>query len=317
MNDGYIDYSGWMTTPPPPYFAAGTDLYGLSFPADRKRCQAFLDRTFNRVVGRSRFRVMLDRVFFAVTIVKRMSAVTEPFSLEGTAAETDLGFFLLVGDHDNGSITARDVSWLPVYLFVNNGFMISTGREVFGWPKYLASIKTPAEAPSSGPFEASGLVIPRYAPDASASVQQILTLSASSIEVTGVGDGPLNFFRQHCAGADPHLISTLLELPGHPSYLGFGGLPIPVLLVKQFRSADGQPGAVYQSVLRGPIVITEMREHRSLIGDWKLDLGEFDSLPFIKDLGLGEPTDGRLVLETRLAFWCDVDFRIDNARTVD
>ena len=47
-----------------------------------------------------------------------------------------------------------------------------------------------------------------------------------------------------------------------------------------------------------------------LEANWSLELGDFDSQPFIRDLGLGTPTDGKLVLNTQIGLWAEIDFTV-------
>jgi hypothetical protein len=51
-------------------------------------------------------------------------------------------------------------------------------------------------------------------------------------------------------------------------------------------------------------------------GKWQLQLSQCDSLPFIRDLGLGTPTGGTLALETHVGFWAEVDFTVGMATEI-
>ena len=95
--------------------------------------------------------------------------------------------------------------------------------------------------------------------------------------------------------------------------LGSGGLPVPVFYLKQFRSADDPSAACYQALLRGPLILDSLRSFGLLSGEWQLELHALDSLPFLSDLGLGVPQDGRSVVAVEHAFWCDMDFTVGRA----
>ena len=51
-------------------------------------------------------------------------------------------------------------------------------------------------------------------------------------------------------------------------------------------------------------------------GAWQLELFNSDSLPLIRDLGLGTPVNGKVVLQTELAMWCDIDFTVGLASPI-
>ena len=65
--------------------------------------------------------------------------------------------------------------------------------------------------------------------------------------------------------------------------------PFPPGASGRFRSADGSDTAVYQALVEGPLALTTVRQACLLPGVWTLGLGVFDSLPFVTELGLGEP----------------------------
>ena len=93
----YVPYAGRVSLPPPPSSLKDCSCYTLLFRVDGTACQNFIDRSFNRVAGRSQFRILPllpDFHVVSLMIVKsaRVSPSTPPFSLEGTMDETDIGF---------------------------------------------------------------------------------------------------------------------------------------------------------------------------------------------------------------------------------
>jgi hypothetical protein len=91
---------------------------------------------------------------------------------------------------------------------------------------------------------------------------------------------------------------------------GSGGLPAPVFFLKQFRAADSSSDACYQKTLTGALIVDQVHRGGLLTGQWQLDLTHTDSLPFVRELGLGSPTDGKLVLSTDIGLWANVDFTV-------
>jgi hypothetical protein len=59
---------------------------------------------------------------------------------------------------------------------------------------------------------------------------------------------------------------------------------------------------------RSPLTLTTVRQACLLPGVWTLELGVFDSLPFVTELGLGEPRGGKVTLTTNLGFYANCDY---------
>jgi uncharacterized protein with NAD-binding domain and iron-sulfur cluster len=329
ITNQYVNYAGWNTLPPAPYLCNDTSFYAFGFHADPVSCQDFLDRSYNLVAGRDQFRVMLDVAFLNIVQSRRTSAATPPFSLQGTMAETDIGLWLLVGSYESGAVLPKSIGFVPAYLFIDNGWSAVAGHDVWGYPKYFSTMVQPDTAPSTGPFEVTALAIQKYAPTAQASQQRMLKLDGGggglpsqaelAAGLVGLAASPVEIFKKLCAGADPERLRALVENPAMPSFLGAGpGLPFPVFYLKQSRSADSLTAASYKALLKGDLTLTKIHpgQFGLLPGNWTLELGEFDSQPFIRDLGLGTPTDGKLVLTTGIGLWAEIDFTVGMASVI-
>ena len=184
-----------------------------------------------------------------------------------------------------------------------------------GYPKYFSNIVAPATDPSTGPFTASAMLVKTFAPDAIASQQQFLSLSGSNfvakpLENTSASiNFPAEVFAQISAAANPELLKPFADGRYKTDFLFDLNIPVPVWYLKQFRSADGSDAAVYQALIEGPLTLRTLHQMPKLLeGDWTLELGAFDSLPFITELGLGTPKDGKLTLTTKFGFWASCDY---------
>ncbi|MFI4951038.1 MAG: hypothetical protein ACHP7A_08385, partial [Caulobacterales bacterium] len=312
----FVNFAGWTALPPPPSVCKGAQVYSWGFKADHAALQRFLDRSFNKVAGRRRFRPLLDMAFLAVVQCQALAPGTPPFSLEGTMAETDFGFWILVGAYDwPGNIDLpSSVAWLPAYLFVDNAFTSASGREIWGFPKYVSQLSMPSAPRSSGPFDASAVVIKTFAPSATASLQQLLSMQGSNIRFTGLTGGSLEILKLVSKVAHPSLLAALDQTHmANPFLPGVGGLPAPTVFLKQFHAGDSTGSACYQQTLKGALILDHLYGAGLLTGTWQLQLGQFDSLPFIRDLGLGTPVNGSLTLETDIGLWAEVDFTLGMA----
>jgi len=311
----YINYAGWMTLPPLPAIFNDTDFYAWAFPADGGRCQALLDRTYNKVAGYQRFRLLLNVAFFLAVSGQNVRPSAPPFYDEGIMSESDLGFWLLAGSFDAGG-SLQSIGWVPIYLFVDNPLAVAEGREVLGFPKYHATLIWP-EAPRQGDaFEASAYVIKKFGPTSKAAQQLLLRLSGKDVVAETPLEAAFDVFRKLFHWADTALLDALADIPGAGHFLPKTlGLPIPVYYLKQARSADNPTLASYQQLLHGPLILTKLHDLAVLPGTWTLELQDCDSMPFIRDLGLGTPgADGSLVLTAPICFWAHMDFTVGQAQ---
>ena len=310
MTANFADYGGWVSLPPAPDIGRHCEFYTLAIPAEAARCQDFLDRSYNKVAGRQRFRVMLDHVFLTVVRAGTLSVVRPPYATEGTMSETDIGFWLLAGSYADGASLPDQIAWVPAYLFVDNPFAAAAGREVWGFPKFFATIAGPAAPRTGGPFDVSALAIRHFDLQEHATSQQVLLLTGSGLAFMGVDVPAVEVFRLLCARAENSLLDALFGHSDVSAVIGSHGLPVPVFYLKQFRSASNADMACYQALLGGSLVLDTLRSFGVLRGEWRLELHELDSLPFVHDLGLGVPQGGKLVVTAEHAFWCDMDFTV-------
>jgi hypothetical protein len=314
MASDYLNFGGWTTLPRPPFNCLGADFYGFSFPANRASCQQYLDKSYNAIAGRQKYRVLLDLVFLFYVNNTAIVALTPPFSNEGGTPEIDAGLWLLVGSYDELGIFPSAIAWVPAYLFVNSGIAVSVGREIMGYPKYFSNMTAPNTAPSAGPFTASAMLTKTFAPDAIASEQQFLSLQASNFAAKplvgseAIADLHLDTFLKLAAGAAEDLLRPFLEGAHGSEFLFHLNIPVPVWYLRQFRSSDGSDAAVYQALTQGPLTLTTVRQTALLEGVWTLELGVFDSLPFVTELGLGTPQGGKVTLTTNLGFYANCDY---------
>jgi hypothetical protein len=310
----YINFAGWTTLPPLPVFFNDTDFYAWAFPADGARCQAFLDRSYNKVAGYQKFRLLLDAAFFLAVHGQDVKPSAAPFCNEGILTEADFGFWLLAGNFDSAG-RFQSFGWVPTYLFVDNPLAVAEGREVLGFPKYQSTIIWP-QAPRQGDaFEASAYAIKTFGPTARAAQQLLVRLSGQDIVAEAPLGAAFDVFRKLFDWADTARLDAVADIEGAGHVLPDApGLPIPVFYLKQGRSAASATSASYQELISGPLILTALHDLALLPGIWTLELQDCDSLPFIRDLGLGTPgADGSLVLTTPLCFWAHMDFTVGQA----
>ncbi len=309
MPNEYANFMGWATSSPPPYKIDDINFYALGFPVDGDACQKYLDATYNRLGGQQQFRLLIDYTFVLIMRSPKLYALTPPFDGQGSQPEIDFGFWFAVGCFEEGN-PLPTVKWLPGLLLVDNCYAVQLGREVFGYPKYQARLVAPDTGPSGGPFTATAMLTRKFTTNASAREQGCFSLNAPSFNRTAPVGGATDVLRELCSRASPDRLETFINTADQAGLVGsVGGLPFPVWYFKQFRAGDGSATAIYQEILEGTLELNAINDCAMLWGDWTLELGAFDSLPFVKAFGLGTPNhEGKLTLTTNVAFWssCDV-----------
>jgi hypothetical protein len=316
MPADYLFTAASLSLPPAPSIARNAEVYCFAFPADTGKCQAYIDAGHNLAGRPGQFRAFLPRVFFTIVRAPDLTAADPVFARQGTMAETDIGFWLLVGEYEPGAVVPSRLLWMPAYLFVDNAYAMASGREIWGFPKYFATMNLPQERPAGGPFEVSALAFRRHGPGVLARSERVLRLGCNEPAHGAAPHGVFDTILHLCNAAGVALMEEVLRHLRAPFAGGQPGLPVPVLYLKQFRAANSATQACYRELLTGPLVLTQVRETRLLTGTWQLELQDLASLPFIADLGLGTSTDGALVLSTGAGVWADVDFELGPAAPI-
>jgi len=307
----FADYGGWEQLPPPPSTCNEATFYAWGLKADRAKCQAFIDRSLNSTRSTTRFKLLLDVAFLMVVKTDSMFPSTPPWSDEGRMTETDMGFWLLVAAHEGDNPIPTGVGWMPAYLLVDNPYATASGREIWGFPKYVGQLSTPSEQQSSGPFTATATVIREFAPTSRAQPVELINVTGTDIEFSGAEGSGIDIFHKLARGSERSMLVELGALAALHGFLPKGaGEDIPVYFLKQFRAADSTTQACYQKQLKGALRLDALRGVGLLSGTWLLELADTDSLPFIRDLGLGTPANGKLTLTTDIGFWGDMDFTV-------
>ena len=309
----FANYGGWISLPPPPSVCDDAEFYAWGLNADKEKVQTFLDGSINQPLHGKRFKPLFSKVFFMIVKANSLYPEPAPYCSEGTMSETDMGFWILAGCFKDHDLIPEKIGWVPAYLFVDNAFATASGREIWGFPKFVSQISTPDSQQSEGPFSASATVIKKFDSSESAELQSLLTVVGQNVKFTGKDDSGIELFK--------HLLED--EQSGdvldhhnrrHTILPSVDGTEVPVFFLKQFRSADSEALACYQEVLSGGLELTKLNDIGLLEGQWSLKFGDYDSLPFINDLGLGTPIGGELSLHSSMAIWGTMDFLVSKAK---
>ena len=157
----YVERGG-DTVYRPPAHQEGVRMYGFAVPARQPLLSAFCDRTFNRPTnGLLCVRPVSDWMLLSFSAIGRVSAASSPDSVLGGGSYREVMLWFPAVDERRG-----DVRWAIPYMFVDRGAPMSTGREVFGFPKQFGRVLMTSSryAPESLPVFGDAIEV--FGPDA-------------------------------------------------------------------------------------------------------------------------------------------------------
>lgn len=311
----FADYGGWVSLPPPPSVCRDAEIYSWALDADHDALQSFLDASVNQALHGKRLRPLLSSAFLMLVKAGTLYPEPAPFRDEGTMRETDVGFWILAGLFEGNALLPEHVGWVPACLFVDNAFTAASGREIWGFPKYVAGIETPDAAQSSGPFTVYADVIRAFGRGEHAQKAQLLDVHGSDVSFTGF-DGSSIEILKHLVGSGDCVAHEAIDKHArrHALLDAGSGLGLPVFYLKQFRAADSAEAACYQEALRGALTLDAQKGAGLMTGHWSIRLTETDAFPIARELGLGTPVNGVLELQSRIAAWGAIDFTVAPAQ---
>lgn len=314
-NPPFVNYGGWMSLPPAPAIGKQTSFHSWVFEADRDALQDFVDRSLNTAAGRKRFKVLAPLVFLNKVKTGDLTSADPAYGNEGRMAETDVGFWMLLGRYDFGPEIMTGYGWFPAYLFVDEPYATACGREIWGFPKYTGNIISASDE-AHGPFTVSAEVIDHFKPGTPATMQTLITATPDVIEPRGFFGTILEGIKDVAEHLAEGVAFHLTALAERHHLLGANGILPHVYFLKQFRAADDATEACYRQILKGALTLDHQYSFHFLHGDWTFTLRDTDSMPFVRDLGLGTPVDGVVTLKSGMGFHAVVDFTVAPASPI-
>jgi hypothetical protein len=282
----------------------GAMLHSFCVPADNGKIQALLDRTFSAPSGGAiRYEAIGDKVFVSFAEIDRIVALDALEKDHGSSSEIDVTIWVTARRLDDGLFALR---FIPVYLFVDNGPAMATGREVWGFPKQLGQFDfspQPVNRAGARTFKANGYVLNPFQP------------------ATRAGWAPLCTVEPSAPAKEPETLLTTLEALADKvvTRLGdgfaematrlqnaIGGGTVAMAFLKQFPDAANPMTACYQGIVECQSRVLALRGAGLTDDAYQLQLMSYASLPFFEELGIapGLQQVGR-------GIWVDFDFALD------
>lgn len=304
-----------------PYAGYDATLHGFLFRGQRAALQAVADTMLNKPArGAVNFRVVTSFVFLSALYQPRVQSADPVDQAVGYVPEIDLGFWILTygGRADQNPLTEWAFRWLPVWLFVDSGSAIATGREVFGYPKMQGRFEHKTADPAD-PADASVAVwtptLETLGQNECATERKLLWLAAKPGAVAAApralaaNQGAADF--RAALLADDESIGRGLNWQSiAPPMLSWLEVEMPMVFLKQFRDAGHVRRACYQSITAVSVKTKAVHSMGFFPKTFALHFDHFASHPIEEVLGIQSGA------EPIMSFWVKQDFEVGFGETI-
>lgn len=286
----------------PPGIFTGCQAYMFAIDADRDAMQALVDKLLNPAGNADvRYAVALPVALLTFLDIAQCTSGTD---ILGWLPGRECAIWVpLIELNANNPFASRLVLWSP-YIFINYTIGMVTGREIWGWPKTLASIAVASDMPATPQYACSTT----YFPTMSAATQGVEGLLYRIVQTAPATQS---------APAWTDGATAIAELIGG----FFGGLAasladilqfspsLPCVVLKQFRQAGDSQNACYQAIVDSPIQVTNFFGGGPLFARYELEVTTCASHPIIADLLGRAPDPGSTKVAITFAAQVSIDFQ--------
>ncbi|MEM7498886.1 MAG: acetoacetate decarboxylase family protein [Pseudomonadota bacterium] len=302
----YVDRGGEQVYRAP-FTAENVDFWGFLLKANKRRMrETICDLCLNDPSDTpDRFKMAMP---YAMVVFNNMTALTSidpPFDVRGVFPEKEFAIWTLVED-----TVANRLYWFQPYIFVDNAYALTMGREIYGFPKALGWFELPEDAGHPDRLAMDTIVVPTFGPGQPAARERLI-----EVKRTGDGDGGVRPVADAVALA--RTIRDVLTEAGEDAALirhelhDLWNLNVMMVFLKQFRAAGDTTRCDYQAITNIDCKATKFHGGHILLSPYSVDFGDFDSHPVRSDLGL---KDG--ALKPIVSFWARFDFWIGPGATL-
>lgn len=286
----------------------GSQFYVFMLKAEQAKLQALIDRLFNQTSGGAvRYEAFWDHVALMFTHVDRLSSADPA---QGWAAYGDIAMWVPVLDHGAGGLLPV-FKMYPVYMIVDNGSTMATGREMYGFPKEMGWFVEPQTPEFLGDLAVDVLGYERTSTTRQNVRTRLWTIqrtgqnTASTPSLSDMASLVSEFERAMKAlfsNVEAELIIALNLLRDH--------FAIPALGLKQCRDITDPSRAAFQSIVEAPLALKKFRS-ASLLGDsFSFILNDLASHPVAQETGLAIGPQN-----VSFAFWLYADMVLGTGTT--
>ncbi len=302
----YIDRGGELVFAPP-FLADKVDYYGFIVDADITQLQAVCDRYLNAPLGASRFSPAGPFVLLACCNLPSLRSSTPPYSNWGWFAEREIAFWMLVVDKQK-----KRIYWLLPYIWVDNPYAMAMGRELYGFPKGIGTIRLPDSPDDPDCFAIDTLVLPKFSPDTEGVVARLVEVKQTTDKSKHTISGSVNDL-EDLAREIVCILDDGLSLLGNAKLMldsldDLLHLRIPMVFLKEFRDVVSPANTAFQSIVETMPFARNVYGVRIYDNIFDINIMPCDSHPIGSELGLSTANP----LRSSVSFWINFDFEIGN-----
>ena len=284
----------------------GVAMHSFCVGADRAKVQALLDKTFAAPSGGAvAYEAIGDKVFLSFAEISKLYAVDGVEKDHGVSSEIDVTIWVMARRLHDGLIALR---WIPVYLFVDNGPAMASGREVWGFPKQLGRFDFSPSAANRGAariFHVDGFVLSPFAATSETRWAPMIEVRPTASVKDSPQGGAIETLEAFAEKALARLTDGFASIFGKlQTALGSGAMTMAFL--KQFPDAANPMTACYQGIIEAEARVTSLRGAGLTDDSYRLRITSFDSQPFLAELGIAPDWQ-----EVGQGVWVDFDFELD------
>jgi hypothetical protein len=302
MKQYYVDRGGEQVYRPP-FNAQGVDFFSFVVKADKAAMnKSICDQCLNNPSSQpGRYEMAIPYVMVVYNNIASLVSTDPPYNNRGHFPEHEGAIWTLVRDTQEETLF-----WFHPYIFVDNSYALSMGREIYGFPKALGEMTIPTCHTKPDLLATDTIVVPEFGPNAQASKQRLIEVKRS-----GTGDVALEVLESlEALGTTIWSILTEDSLAGDLELLlheleALLRLEVDMIFLKQFRDVGNPALAVAQSIVSLDAKLTKLSGVALYSDRFDIAIGDFDSHPIRKDLGL---PDGPI--QSIANFWVGFDMWI-------
>ncbi len=259
---------GGLTTTPPSYISEKSKFYAFWLQGDQDAMQVMVDKVLNQP-GNLDLEVKNDFVLLTFQRLNELRSEASGYSEMGYNSYEEASFFITLNDPGGGP----ESYFFTPYIYSSSGFAVCTGREVYGFPKALSEVSLDQDS-----FSVTTDALPVYSPETRLHPVELFSV----VSDPKLPAPPENEFQGIFPPVDETgFVDEVLEDAVFYSKL---------VLLKQFRVAEGGPQACYQAIVQTQLKTTGIA-NLEILGPHRFQLKDCASDPIEKDLGIknGDP----------------------------
>jgi hypothetical protein len=288
----------------PPFLQENTHLRCFFLEANRGKLKSVCDKVFNEPTrGALNFRPYSNVILLTFAKIDRIYSLYGNDAERGAMSEIDVAFWIPLLSEREGML---HLCWYNPYIFVDNPFAMSTGREVYGFPKTIAQFQIPGQMSSVDPYWVKTLAMERFQADSHSRPMRVLEVHRTRhVQHPTRQFATIQSLISILTGENENL-STRFSLGWQNLQKMIKTQEIQMVFLRQLRDIHHPTSAAYQEIIEAPFKVAHIHRGGVLSGVFEVRLPINASFPIAEELGLDAERN-----PVKAAYWMDFDFFLD------